>query len=91
MSENCTDKIIEIYDEIDGAKLIKEVESNGEVLGIIAWYGGHQLTFLDTYGNEDIRNVGDFYYPTISKEEAQKYIEEWANEIIKEWENPEEE
>lgn len=79
------DPIGDLYEDLDGAKLVKKVETDGEVVGIIIWRGGHGLHLYDLLCKEiDMRNIGDFKYNSATPEEAEKGIDEWILEIREE-------
>ena len=77
-----TDPINDLYDELDGARLVKKIVLDNDTVGLIAWYGSHELHLYDMLCKEiDIRNVGDFSQESIPFELAEKKIDEWIQDI----------
>ena len=78
----------DLEDWAKDAKRIKVVKKDGKPIGVITWHGGHTLNFFNTQGkNVDMQNVGDFANNSITEEEAKKYMDSYARNIVKHPEN----
>ena len=78
------EKIEELYENLSGC-YVQKVEIDNEVMGLIAFDGGHTLNFYNIDGeNTDMRSVGDFSVYRTPLEEAKKDISEWIEEMQEE-------
>ena len=77
-----TDPIKDLYDELDGARLVKKVVLDDDTVGLIAWYGSYGLHLYDMLCKEiDIRKIGDFSQQSVPFEVAEKEINKWIQDI----------
>ena len=77
-----TDPIKDLYDKLDGTRLVKKVVLDDDTVGLIAWYGSHGLHLYDMLCKEiDIRNIGDFSQQSVPFEVAEKEINKWIQDI----------
>jgi len=81
-------KWLYLAEAIDEAVYVRAVrlgfEDNDieDIIGVLIWYGGHTVRFINSELGEDVYNIGDFSKDEVPFEVAQEKIEEIADSMI---------